>query len=87
MDILNDRLDIDLADQKFLDALAERWIAVAKIKADKIANWDSVVDEKREADVIASRRQWAIERNLDPDMAEELIRTVMRYSVAFQREE
>jgi len=81
------RRDIDTADIKLLDALAERWVSVGKVKTDKIANWDEFRDLNREADVIASRREWATERNLDPDMAEELFRTVMKFSVAFQREE
>ena len=86
-DRLKIRADIDAADMKLLDALVERWTSVAKVKTDKIASWDKVHDPQREAYVIESRREWAIERNLDPDMAEELFRTVMKFSVAFQREQ
>ncbi|MFP4005408.1 MAG: chorismate mutase [Candidatus Hadarchaeia archaeon] len=85
-DLRDLRAKIDEIDEKLVNLLAKRISVVDKIMDSKMKMGKAVRDLKREQDVIEKVREEAIERNLDPDFVEDLMRLTMAHSAAEERE-
>lgn len=75
------RSEIDRIDRVIVSLLAERHAYVHSIMRFK-QNEADVHAPRRQAQVIALRRQWAEAENLDPDLIETLYRTLIEHFVA-----
>jgi chorismate mutase-like protein len=85
------RRKIDEIDAAIVELLAQRMEVcreVAELKADSLT---PVIQPARVREVLTSRRQWAIDNNVDADFAEQLFRIVLsethRIEVAHERRE
>jgi len=79
---LRERLsDVDC---RIVDAIAERQAIVAEIGATKIGQGRPVRDFAREKEVVERVRAHAHERGVDPEVAEEIVRSLIRSSLAAQ---
>lgn len=77
-DDLNDlRQKIDQIDAAILALLAERLDVCRRVAEVKVERSTSVIQPTRVREVLTSRRQWAINDNVDPDFAEQLFRIVL----------
>jgi len=74
------REEIDGIDYQIVKHFSERYAFVkeiVKFKTDKV----SVIAENRQKHVIENRRKWAVELGLDPDLFEDIFRTLIRYNI------
>jgi isochorismate pyruvate lyase len=74
------RKGIDEIDYQILQLFGQRYAFVkeiVKFKTDEA----SVIAEARQVEVIDKRRKWAEELGLNPDLFEEIYRTLMRFNV------
>ncbi|MBL7967040.1 MAG: chorismate mutase [Prolixibacteraceae bacterium] len=74
------RYAIDEIDHQILKFFSQRYAFVKEIVKFK-TDEESVVAEGRQAEVIAKRREWAIELGLNPDLFEDIYWMLMRYNV------
>ena len=74
------RRQIDAIDLDIVNCLDRRKKVVDKITAVKRAHQLPIYHPAREEDLISDRRRRASEKKIDPDYAEELFRTILRYS-------
>ena len=74
------RRSIDAIDADIVNALERRKQVLEKIVAVKRTHQLPIYHPAREEDLISDKRQQAIQKNIDPDCAEELFRTILRYS-------
>jgi chorismate mutase-like protein len=85
------RNQIDAIDKAIVDLLAQRMQVCAEVAEIKAETGAAVIQPARVRDVLASRRQWAIDSGVDADFAEQLFRTLLaethRIEVAESREE
>ena len=91
-DDLNElRQRIDQIDAAILALLAERLNVCRQVAQVKVERSASVIQPSRVREVLTSRRQWAINDNVDPDFAEQLFRIILaethRIEVSGGREE
>jgi isochorismate pyruvate lyase len=71
---------IDGIDYQIMKLYSQRYKFVkeiVKFKTDEA----SVIAENRQTEVIEKRREWAIELGLNPDLFEDIFRTLMHYNV------
>lgn len=71
---------VDLADEALLEALAQRMEVVDIILREKEANGLPLFDEERENALLQKVTKRAVERQLDPRLAERVLREVIRHS-------
>lgn len=85
------RQRIDAIDAAIVDLLAQRMDACRDVAEIKEATGTTVIQPQRVRDVLASRRQWAIDAGVDADFAEQLFRILLsethRIEVAESRTE
>jgi len=78
---INDiRKGIDNIDKKIIDLLAKRFLYVKEVVKFKF-NKDDVIAQKRYDEVITVRREWAIANQLDPDLIENIYRSLLNYFI------
>ena len=71
------RNEIDSIDQGIVELLARR-LEVCKEVADVKSQVDAaVIQPQRVREVLTTRRQWAINKNVDADFAEQIFRTLL----------
>lgn len=71
------RARIDELDQQLVDVLAARLAVCEEVARVKEGTDTPVIQPTRVRDVITSRRQWAIDRSVDPDFAEQVFRVLL----------
>ncbi len=71
------RSDIDRIDAAIMQLLAERLSVCREVAELKETAGAPVIQPARVRDVLASRRQWAIDTGVDPDFAEQLFRILL----------
>lgn len=71
------RQKIDQIDAAILALLAERLNVCRQVAEVKIEQATAVIQPTRVREVLTSRRQWAINDNVDPDFAEQLFRIIL----------
>jgi len=71
------RARIDDLDQRLVQVLAERLALCEEVARVKEGTGTPVIQPQRVRDVITSRRQWAIDRSVDPDFAEQVFRVLL----------
>lgn len=71
------RNDIDRIDRAIVDLLAQRLQVCRDVAAIKEQSGATVIQPARVRTVLASRRQWAIDANVDADFAEQIFRTLL----------
>jgi len=85
------RQKIDQIDAAILELLADRLDVCRHVAEIKMERSTSVIQPTRVREVLTSRRQWAINDNIDPDFAEQLFRIILaethRIEVASAREQ
>jgi len=85
------RTDIDRIDAAIVQLLAERLSVCREVAELKETTGAAVIQPARVRDVLASRRQWAIDLGVDPDFAEQLFRILLsethRIEVAGSRDD
>lgn len=90
-DLTDLRSRIDEIDSAIVALLADRMNACREVAEIKETTGAAVIQPQRVRDVLASRRQWAIDAGVDADFAEQLFRTLLsethRIEVAEQRVE
>lgn len=79
------RSHIDAIDREIIELLARRASLAERAAAAKHSIGHGVTDTAREAEVLETRRRWAVELGLDPDSIDELFRSVLRFSRRHQR--
>lgn len=77
------RANIDRIDQQIVELLAERGTYVAQAAGFK-RDPSAVADPQRVEQVIAQVRGWATAREIDPDLAEVIYRTLVPAFVAYE---
>ena len=77
------RANIDRIDQQIVELLAERGAYVGQAAGFK-KDASAVADPQRVEQVIAQVRGWAIAREVDPDLAEVIYRTLVPAFVAYE---
>jgi chorismate mutase-like protein len=85
------RRTIDEIDAAIIDLLAKRMEVCREVAAMKAGSGTPVIQPARVREVLTSRRQWAIDKRVDADFAEQLFRIVLsethRIEVAHERHE
>ncbi|MEY4633367.1 MAG: chorismate mutase, partial [Actinomycetota bacterium] len=85
------RVAIDEIDNAIVELLAQRMQVCREVAEIKEQTGATVIQPQRVRDVLASRRQWAIDAGVDADFAEQLFRILLsethRIEVAEQRTE
>lgn len=71
------RAEVDLADEGWIRVLGERFDATRRIGEYKVKEGLPLVDEDREERKIETARRLAEEVEVDPDLVEGIIRSVM----------
>jgi len=71
------RARIDQLDEQLLAVVAERLAICEEVARLKEHTDTPVIQPDRVRDVITTRRQWAIDRNVDPDFAEQVFRVLL----------
>lgn len=71
------RARIDTLDAELVRVLAERMEVCNQVAARKAAASTSVIQPDRVREVLATRRQWALDAALDPDFVEQVMRVVL----------
>lgn len=82
----NLREDIDEIDEELVDLLSKRLEVVEDILEVKKKSGSGTRDLKREQEIIEKVRGSAIEKDIDPDFAEDLMRLTMVHSAAEEKE-
>lgn len=85
------RTEIDAIDAAIMQLLAQRLEVCREVAEIKEATDADIIQPSRVRDVLASRRQWAIDAGVDADFAEQIFRTLLtethRIEVAGSRAE
>jgi chorismate mutase-like protein len=71
------RTRIDDLDHQLVQVLAQRLAVCEEVARVKAGTDTPVIQPARVRDVITSRRQWAIDANVDPDFAEQVFRVLL----------
>ena len=71
------RSEIDAIDRAIVDLLAQRVDACARVAETKSQTGAAIIQPDRVRSVLATRRQWAIDRGVDADFAEQFFRTLL----------
>lgn len=90
-DLASLRDEIDSIDAALVDLLARRLRVCREVAAVKESTGSTVIQPDRVREVLATRRQWAIDAGVDADFAEQIFRTLLsethRIEVAGARDE
>ena len=78
------RNDLSAVDRQLVDLIAERQRLVSEIGRHKLSTGAGTRDYAREKDVLDMGRTQAVELGIDPDLAEEVLRKLIRSSLASQ---
>jgi len=78
------RNDLSAVDRQLVELIAERERLVSEIGRNKQASGKGTRDYAREKDVLDMGRAQAIELGIDPDLAEDVLRKLIRSSLASQ---
>ncbi|HVP60324.1 MAG TPA: prephenate dehydrogenase/arogenate dehydrogenase family protein [Myxococcaceae bacterium] len=78
---------IDDVDRELLSLLARRATLAQRAGKAKAQLGHPIVDPARETRLLAERRDWAESLHLDPEVVEELFRSILRFSRRAQRSE
>jgi chorismate mutase/prephenate dehydrogenase len=78
------RKDLSAVDQQLVELIAERERLVSEIGRDKQSSGKGTRDYAREKDVLDMGRAQAEELGIDPDLAEDVLRKLIRSSLASQ---
>lgn len=71
------RARIDAIDRAIVELLADRMDVCRDVAELKESNGTSVIQPARVREVLATRRQWAIDAGVEPDFTEQLFRTLL----------
>lgn len=72
---------IDNLDQEILRLLGKRFTFVKEIVKYKNKDQDSIIAQKRYDEVIAKRREWARENDLDPGVIAEMYKNLLNHFI------
>ena len=75
---------IDELDLELVSLLARRGRLARRAREAKSRIGRAVRDPEREDTLLADRRSWADEQDLDPDRVEDIFRAILEFSVALQ---
>jgi isochorismate pyruvate lyase len=78
------REEIDSIDKQIIDLLGIRFSFIKEVVRFK-KNEEDIVSQKRYDQVLATRREWAIEQGLDPDVIESMYKALIHYFIAEQK--
>lgn len=78
------REELTEVDRRLIELIGERQRIVGEIGRDKVAAGRATRDYEREKDVLESARRHALANGVDPDLAEKLMRSLIRSSLASQ---
>jgi isochorismate pyruvate lyase len=78
------RAEIDLIDKQLLNLLGERLKFVKSIVRFKNDEEDVLARERYEQ-VLEERRSWAVQNGLDPDVIEDLYKSMISYFIDVQK--
>ena len=78
------RNDLSAVDRRLVDLIAKRQRIVSDIGRDKLSSGTGTRDYAREKDVLDMARTQAAELGIDPDLAEDVLRKLIRSSLANQ---
>ena len=81
------RNDLSAVDRQLIDLIAERQRIVGEISHNKLSSGIGTRDYAREKDVLDLGRAQAAELGVDPDLAEDMLRKLIRSSLASQERE
>jgi chorismate mutase/prephenate dehydrogenase len=84
MSLKNLRDALSDVDRRIIDLVAERQHIVSEIGRDKLSHGTATRDYAREKDVVDRGREQASELGIDPDLAENLLTTLIRASLENQ---
>lgn len=79
------RQEIDNIDSEIINLLAARFGYVREVVKYKEHTPAGIEAADRRAAVINSRRQWAMEANLDPDVVEKIYNTLIDYFISEEK--
>ena len=71
------RAQIDSIDSAIVDLLARRLQVCTEVAEIKAGTGAAIIQPARVRSVLASRRQWAIDKGVDADFAEQIFRTLL----------
>ena len=74
------RVDIDAVDAQLIELLKKRNALTTQVGKVKSQTGMPIYDPQREAELIANKRQLAIEHELSPDLVEDILRRMIRES-------
>jgi isochorismate pyruvate lyase len=74
------RIGIDSIDKQIIELLGKRFLYVQEIVRFK-SNKEEVEARKRYEEVLKARRQWAVGQKLDPDVIENMYKSLMQYFI------
>lgn len=74
------RTEIDRIDQQIIQLIGERFEYVKKI-VDYKSNAEEVKAQPRYNEVMEIRRKWGVENGLNPDVIEEIYKTLVHYFI------
>jgi len=78
------RKDLSAVDRQLVELIAERQRIVSEIGRDKLASGTGTRDYAREKDVLDMGRTQAVDLGIDPDLVEDVLRKLIRSSLASQ---
>ena len=78
------RAEIDTVDKEIINLLGKRLLYIRRIVRFK-KNEEDVMARKRYTQVLQARRKWAFEQGIDPDIIENVYRTLMQYFIDEQK--
>lgn len=78
------RAQVDQLDHQIIQLLAQRASVVQHIGELKTTDQEIVAPD-RQAQIYQTRRAWAVEHGLDPDLAEQVYRTLIHYFIEQER--
>lgn len=78
------RQDLSAVDSQLIELIARRQQLVGEIGRSKYTSGRATRDYEREKDVLDTARRQAIELDIDPDLAERVLKTLIRSSLASQ---
>ena len=81
------RKRIDKADRRLLEALARRMKVVDEILEEKESRGLPLFDAARETDLLTRMARWARQKDLDPVLAERVLKEVINHSREVQSSE
>jgi len=76
------RAAIDEIDMKIIDLLSQRFLYVKEVVKYKENSLDSIIAHKRRDEVINSRKKWAMDRGLNPEVIGKLYILLTEYFIS-----